>query len=170
MPSSRLKLLYPSFWALSNRSKYVLTSARVLPHVQCTDGRHKKIIAMLTSQTPSAIVSLRRAERKRATLRSRRLAEDVSDDEWADTDGRAVADGGDDEDDEAADEALTWGDTLLFPILGSVVLLGFYLIITYAGKEWINRILGVYCRSLLLAARPLSLVFKQERKPSVARR
>ncbi|KAI9632812.1 putative minor histocompatibility antigen h13 [Dioszegia hungarica] len=42
------------------------------------------------------------------------------------------------------DETLTWGDTLLFPVMGSVALLGFYMVLKYVGKEWINLILGVY--------------------------
>lgn len=69
----------------------------------------------------------------------------MSDSEWADTEGRSTEDGGDDEDEDSEEEALTWSDTLLFPVMGSVVLLGFYGIIKYVGKEWINRILGVYC-------------------------
>lgn len=29
--------------------------------------------------------------------------------------------------------------------MGSVALLGFYAVLKYVGKEWINLILGVYC-------------------------
>jgi hypothetical protein len=32
--------------------------------------------------------------------------------------------------------------------MGSVALLGFYAVLKYVGKEWINLILGVYCKSL----------------------
>ena len=105
------------------------------------------VLPMLIRQTPSQIVALRRAERRRRAIRTGRLAEDISDSEWADTEGRSTKDGGDDEDEDSEDEALTWADTLLFPVMGSIVLLGFYLILKYAGKEWINRILGVYCTS-----------------------
>ena len=45
------------------------------------------------------------------------------------------------------DEVLTWADTLIIPIFGSVALLGMWLIIKYAGKEWINLVLGIYCMS-----------------------
>jgi len=45
------------------------------------------------------------------------------------------------------DEVLTWGDTLIIPVFGSVALLGMWLIIKYAGKEWINFVLGIYCMS-----------------------
>jgi minor histocompatibility antigen H13 len=48
------------------------------------------------------------------------------------------------------DETLTWADTLLLPVFGSIALLGLWLIIKYAGKEWINTILGVYCESISL--------------------
>jgi minor histocompatibility antigen H13 len=47
------------------------------------------------------------------------------------------------------DEMLTWGDTLIIPIFGSVALLGMWLIIKYAGKEWINFVLGIYCKLLI---------------------
>ncbi|WVQ93668.1 hypothetical protein IAU59_000744 [Kwoniella sp. CBS 9459] len=50
----------------------------------------------------------------------------------------------DDEEEEAIEETLTWADSLLFPVLGSVALLGLWAILKYVGKEWINLILGVY--------------------------
>lgn len=34
--------------------------------------------------------------------------------------------------------------------MGSVALLGFYMVLKYVGKEWINLILGVYCESDVL--------------------
>jgi minor histocompatibility antigen H13 len=48
------------------------------------------------------------------------------------------------------DETLTWADTLIIPIFGSVALLGMWLIIKYAGKKWINIVLGVYCKLHLM--------------------
>ncbi|WVQ78676.1 hypothetical protein IAT38_000763 [Cryptococcus sp. DSM 104549] len=50
----------------------------------------------------------------------------------------------DDDDEDDFDEPLTWGETLLFPIMGSAVLLGLWAIIKYGGTEWINTIMGVY--------------------------
>ncbi|WVW80286.1 hypothetical protein I302_102264 [Kwoniella bestiolae CBS 10118] len=50
----------------------------------------------------------------------------------------------DDEEEEVIEETLTWADSLLFPVFGSVALLGLFLIIKYVGKEWINTILGFY--------------------------
>ncbi|WVF66036.1 hypothetical protein IAT40_000774 [Kwoniella sp. CBS 6097] len=50
----------------------------------------------------------------------------------------------DEEEEEAIEETLTWADSLLFPVLGSVALLGLWAILKYLGKEWINLILGVY--------------------------
>jgi hypothetical protein len=43
------------------------------------------------------------------------------------------------------DETLTWADTLVFPVMGSVALLSLWLVIKYVGKEWLNAVLGVYC-------------------------
>jgi hypothetical protein len=43
------------------------------------------------------------------------------------------------------DETLTWGDTLVFPIFGSIALLGLWGLLKYAGAEWINFLLGIYC-------------------------
>ena len=58
------------------------------------------------------------------------------------------------EDDEAEEEAesleetLGWVDSLAFPIIGSVVLLGLWALLKYVGKEWIDLFLGIYCESL----------------------
>ncbi|WWD16379.1 hypothetical protein CI109_100805 [Kwoniella shandongensis] len=48
------------------------------------------------------------------------------------------------EDEETIEETLTWADSLLFPVLGSVALLGLWAILKYVGKKWINLVLGVY--------------------------
>ncbi|KAK8861698.1 hypothetical protein IAR55_002521 [Kwoniella newhampshirensis] len=50
----------------------------------------------------------------------------------------------DEEDAENLEETLTWADSLMFPVLGSVALLGLWAILKYVGKKWINLILGVY--------------------------
>ncbi|WVR03703.1 hypothetical protein IAU60_000698 [Kwoniella sp. DSM 27419] len=49
-----------------------------------------------------------------------------------------------DEEDEVLEETLTWTDSLVFPVFGSVALLGLWAILRYGGREWINLILGVY--------------------------
>lgn len=56
-----------------------------------------------------------------------------------------------DEDEDAFDETLSWGDTLLFPVIGSITLMALFLIIKYAGTKWINLVLGVYCKSRLIS-------------------
>ncbi|WVN87196.1 uncharacterized protein L203_102373 [Cryptococcus depauperatus CBS 7841] len=53
-------------------------------------------------------------------------------------------DADEEEDEEPIEETLTWQDSLLFPVLGSVVLLGMFLILKYFGKKWITLILGAY--------------------------
>jgi len=52
----------------------------------------------------------------------------------------------DDEDEEEEDipDRLSAADAYLFPVLGSIVLFGMYLIVKFLGKEWINKILGWY--------------------------
>lgn len=54
-----------------------------------------------------------------------------------------LADDSDDED-EDEDETLTFWDSLLFPLMGSVVLLGLYLVLQYLPKEYIDGVLGLY--------------------------
>jgi len=49
-----------------------------------------------------------------------------------------------DEDEDELPERLSLEDAWLFPIIGSVVLFGLFLVIKYFGKEWINWILGWY--------------------------
>lgn len=56
----------------------------------------------------------------------------------------------DDEDEDSLDETLSWGDTLLFPVIGSITLMGLFLIIKYAGTKWINLVLGVYRQCFLV--------------------
>lgn len=51
----------------------------------------------------------------------------------------------DEDDDDVIEESLTWADSLIFPVFGSVALLSLWAILKYVGKEWINLILGVYC-------------------------
>ncbi|KAK7472532.1 hypothetical protein VKT23_000647 [Stygiomarasmius scandens] len=49
-----------------------------------------------------------------------------------------------DEEEEEIPERVSLEDAWFFPIIGSVVLLGLFLIIKYFGKEWINWFLGWY--------------------------
>ncbi|KZT29203.1 hypothetical protein NEOLEDRAFT_1128801, partial [Neolentinus lepideus HHB14362 ss-1] len=51
-----------------------------------------------------------------------------------------------DSDDEDADivERLSSEDAWMFPVVGSIVLFGLYLVVRYLGKEWINWLLGWY--------------------------
>ncbi|PCH43861.1 hypothetical protein WOLCODRAFT_138641 [Wolfiporia cocos MD-104 SS10] len=58
----------------------------------------------------------------------------------------APAAGADDEGEEEEEipERLSSGDAYLFPIIGSVVLFGLYLVVKYFGKEWINWFLQWY--------------------------
>jgi minor histocompatibility antigen H13 len=80
-------------------------------------------------QTPESTKRLRAAR-----LRAKQAIPDPDEDEAYD-------------DENSMDEVLTWGDTLIIPLFGSVALLGMWLIIKYAGKEWINFVLGIYCMS-----------------------
>ncbi|XAO26754.1 hypothetical protein I312_105595 [Cryptococcus bacillisporus CA1280] len=50
----------------------------------------------------------------------------------------------DDEYEEPMGETLTWKESAMFPILGSVMLLGLWAVLKYFGKKWITIILGVY--------------------------
>lgn len=50
----------------------------------------------------------------------------------------------DESDDEDEDETLTLGDTLLFPVLGSVVLLALYFVLKWLPKQYIDIVLGAY--------------------------
>jgi hypothetical protein len=81
----------------------------------------------LNDQTPESTKRL-----KQARLKAKQSIPDPDEDEAYD-------------DENSMDEMLTWGDTLIIPIFGSVALLGMWLIIKYAGKEWINFVLGIYC-------------------------
>jgi len=78
-------------------------------------------------QTPESTKRL-----KQARLKAKQSIPDPDEDEAYD-------------DESALDEVLTWADTLIIPLFGSVALLGMWLIIKYAGKEWINFVLGIYC-------------------------
>ncbi|KAJ3735660.1 signal peptide peptidase-domain-containing protein [Lentinula guzmanii] len=49
-----------------------------------------------------------------------------------------------DEDEDEQNERLSLEDAWLFPIIGSVVLFGLFVVIKYFGKEWINWLLGWY--------------------------
>ncbi|KAL0581319.1 hypothetical protein V5O48_000695 [Marasmius crinis-equi] len=57
---------------------------------------------------------------------------------------RESEDDDDDEDDEEDIELVSMEDAWWFPIIGSVVLFGLFLVIKYIGKEWINWLLGWY--------------------------
>jgi minor histocompatibility antigen H13 len=78
----------------------------------------------LMPQTPQSTI----AKRKRSHPETL-LSEDTEDEE------------------EGIEETLTWADSLLFPVLGSVALVGLFLVIKYFGSEWLNLFLGVYCES-----------------------
>ncbi|EGO00270.1 hypothetical protein SERLA73DRAFT_180769 [Serpula lacrymans var. lacrymans S7.3] len=49
-----------------------------------------------------------------------------------------------DDEDEDIPDRMSSGDAWLFPLVGSIALLGMYLIVKYFGKEWINWFLGWY--------------------------
>jgi hypothetical protein len=49
--------------------------------------------------------------------------------------------GDSDSEDEVLEEKITTGDAWLFPILGSCMLFGLYLLLRYLGPEWVNEIL-----------------------------
>jgi len=57
------------------------------------------------------------------------------------TDGTVIED--EDDEEEIADR-LSSADAWLFPVIGSALLLGLYLIVKYVGKEWINWLLQWY--------------------------
>ncbi|RDB16955.1 Minor histocompatibility antigen H13 [Hypsizygus marmoreus] len=50
----------------------------------------------------------------------------------------------DEDDEEELPERMSSGDAYLFPVVGSVALVGLYAIVHYFGKEWINWALGWY--------------------------
>ncbi|KAF8070174.1 peptidase A22B, signal peptide peptidase [Lyophyllum atratum] len=50
----------------------------------------------------------------------------------------------DEDDEEEVPDRMSAGDAWLFPVLGSVALLGLYTIVKFFGKEWINWFLGWY--------------------------
>ncbi|KAI0066116.1 hypothetical protein BV25DRAFT_1498598 [Artomyces pyxidatus] len=60
------------------------------------------------------------------------------------TGGNATKDDADADEDEDVLERLTSEDAWLFPVLGSIVLFGLFLVIKYLGKEWINRLMSWY--------------------------
>ncbi|OCH95104.1 hypothetical protein OBBRIDRAFT_823052 [Obba rivulosa] len=57
---------------------------------------------------------------------------------------KGVLEEAEDEDEEEIPERLSSEDAYLFPVIGSVVLLGLYLIVKYFGTEWINWLLQWY--------------------------
>ncbi|EPQ57049.1 hypothetical protein GLOTRDRAFT_73578 [Gloeophyllum trabeum ATCC 11539] len=62
---------------------------------------------------------------------------------------RAVREAGapeeeEDEEEEDITERLSSSDAWMFPITGSAVLFGLYLVVRFLGKEWINSLLGWY--------------------------
>ncbi|KAI9572203.1 signal peptide peptidase-domain-containing protein [Boletus coccyginus] len=50
----------------------------------------------------------------------------------------------DEDEDEDIPDRMSSSDAWLFPIVGSVVLFGMYVVVKYVGKEWINWLLGWY--------------------------
>ncbi|KAH9998450.1 signal peptide peptidase-domain-containing protein [Russula compacta] len=66
------------------------------------------------------------------------------------------SDDGDDEDDSSP--RLTAQDAWLFPLLGSVMLVGLFLVLKYLGKEWINWLMSLYFGFAGLYSVPHSLI------------
>ncbi|KAJ3996409.1 peptidase A22B, signal peptide peptidase [Lentinula boryana] len=64
-----------------------------------------------------------------------------------------------DEDEDEQNERLSLEDAWLFPIIGSVVLFGLFVVIKYFGKEWINWLLGWYFSIAGIGSVWKSLVF-----------
>ena len=52
-----------------------------------------------------------------------------------------TGDGDSDSEDEILEEKITTDDAWLFPIFGSCMLFGLYLLLRYLGPEWVNEIL-----------------------------
>lgn len=46
-----------------------------------------------------------------------------------------------DSEDDVLEEKITTGDAWLFPVMGSCMLFGLYLLLKYVGPEWVNKIL-----------------------------
>ncbi|KAI0277418.1 signal peptide peptidase-domain-containing protein [Russula aff. rugulosa BPL654] len=63
---------------------------------------------------------------------------------------------GEDEDDSST--RLTAEDAWLFPLLGSVLLVGLFLVLKYLGKEWINWLMSLYFGLAGLYSVPYSLI------------
>ncbi|WRT65822.1 uncharacterized protein IL334_002772 [Kwoniella shivajii] len=84
---------------------------------------------------PIFLGSFKSLKTPESTLRKRRLSRKAQ---------LLGEDEDEDEEEEAIEETLTWTDSLLFPVFGSIALVGLWLILKYGGREWINIILGVY--------------------------
>lgn len=108
----------------------ILGSFKSLKVSPCSKESHIPCRAKLTDQTPESTKRLRRDRQK-----VRQTIPDPDDEDAY-------------EDESAIDETLTWADTLIFPVFGSVALMSLWLVIKYAGREWINLFLGVYCELL----------------------
>jgi len=67
-------------------------------------------------------------------------------------------DDGEDEDEDDSSTRLTAADAWLFPLLGSVLLVGLFLVIKYLGKEWINWIMSLYFGLVGLYTVPNALI------------
>jgi len=67
---------------------------------------------------------------------------------------------GEDEDEDEDDSVgrLTSEEAWLFPVLGSVMLVGLFLVLKYLGKEWINWLLSLYFALVGLYSVPHSLI------------
>ncbi|KAN0061791.1 hypothetical protein ACQY0O_005784 [Thecaphora frezii] len=78
--------------------------------------------------TPKTTRELKRAHKKKKATTS------DSDTEWD----------SDDNDDETITERLTSSDAWLFPVMGSAVLFGMFLVFKYINKDYVNMLLGVY--------------------------
>ncbi|WVQ65048.1 uncharacterized protein L199_003218 [Kwoniella botswanensis] len=89
----------------------------------------------LQALIPIALGSFKSLKTPEETIRKRKVSRKTQ-----------LLDGAEDEEEEeeVIEETLTWTDSLLFPVFGSIALLGLFLILKYVGKEWINTILGFY--------------------------
>jgi hypothetical protein len=106
---------------------FAVTSCTMLllyPPWMVVDRRGGCSVPRWNPQTPQSTISKRERSHPETLL-----SEDTEDEE------------------EGIEETLTWADSLLFPVLGSVALVGLFLVIKYFGSEWLNLFLGVYCES-----------------------
>ncbi|EPQ28174.1 uncharacterized protein PFL1_04501 [Pseudozyma flocculosa PF-1] len=93
-------------------------------------------------ETPKSTRELKR-EAKKKKKAARKAAAATSDSDDSDDDDGWGSDS-DDDDGETMTERLTSSDAWLFPVMGSAVLFGMFLVFKYINKEYVNMLLGVY--------------------------